>query len=280
MATFRDYLPETSKSRIYLITCIVNKKGYTGSAVVMCRRIKAHYDQLVGNRHRNRYLQAAWNKYGEENFKLEILELFDTKLTKIELLAHEQHWLDIMETYKREEGYNLSPTAGSNQGCKHSEQARKNNSEARKGKKLTEQHKANVSAGGIGRVQSEETKKKISDAQVGKELTEEHKANIKATHWSKGPNADEISARVAEGNKGKVITEETREKLSKNHRSNNGPQSQEEKDKRSKSLAASHARKREQRAADEAWARELAKEYPYEPQDPNIELTEPIDPFV
>ena len=38
-------------------------------------RWDCHKAQLRGNYHDNPHLQNSWNKYGEENFKFEILEI-------------------------------------------------------------------------------------------------------------------------------------------------------------------------------------------------------------
>lgn len=62
---------------------------------------------MNGNRHCNAYLQNAWNKYGESNFKFEIIEL----CTEDKLLKREQIWLDKTKCYDKNIGYNLSKSA-------------------------------------------------------------------------------------------------------------------------------------------------------------------------
>lgn len=104
--------------------------------------------------HGNGHLQAAWSKYGEENFGFVIV-------TKVEprdcLLSAEQAWLDC---YLPE--YNILKRAGSGIGYEHTKEAKKKISQASKGKKLTPEHCA-----------------KISAAKKGAKLTESHKENLR-----------------------------------------------------------------------------------------------------
>ena len=77
---------------IYSITCTINNIVYIGSTEISFkRRWKKHKQRLRHNYHENSYLQNSWNKYGEDNFKFEILEYCDI-LKQFEL---EQYYLDI-----------------------------------------------------------------------------------------------------------------------------------------------------------------------------------------
>lgn len=75
----------------------------------------------------------------------------------------------------------------------------------RKGVKLTDEQRANISKGrkgkGLGKtyVRSEETKRRISDARSGTVM---------------GPRSDEVKKKISKTLKGRVISEETRKKLS------------------------------------------------------------------
>lgn len=132
---------------IYAIRCKVNNKQYVGSAVSFKHRIAVHKNYLNKNKHPNRYLQFAWNKYGEENFEFYIVErLKDNK----DLYIKEQYWID---TYKclSPDGFNLDAVAGS-----------------RLGSKLSEEAKAKISAFHKGRVVSRETRLKLSQSNKGK----------------------------------------------------------------------------------------------------------------
>ena len=59
--------------------------------------------------HVNAHLQAAWNKYGGENFEFTVLELTE----RSDLLRAEQDWIDQTQSFKREIGFNIFETAGS-----------------------------------------------------------------------------------------------------------------------------------------------------------------------
>jgi len=65
-----------------------------------------------------------------------------------------------------------------NNGRIHTEQTRKNMSEAHKGVKLSENHKKSLSLARKGRVVSEETRKKISEKQKGKVISEETRQRL------------------------------------------------------------------------------------------------------
>lgn len=93
---------------IYKITNLITKKFYIGSAKNIDKRWKRHIYELINNKHNNIYLQNAWNKYGEEAFKFEILELVkDAKM----LYEREQWWLNCYTPFNSKRGYNLSKLA-------------------------------------------------------------------------------------------------------------------------------------------------------------------------
>lgn len=80
---------------IYRIRNIINNKCYYGSAKNINRRWTRHKSQLKYNRHENIILQRAWNKYGNKNFLLEIVELCNEK----DLLITEQKYLNYNPEY-------------------------------------------------------------------------------------------------------------------------------------------------------------------------------------
>lgn len=58
---------------IYRIICIPSRKCYVGSAQSVSRRWQVHQTTLRCNVHPNPKLQAAWNKYGAHQFRMEVI---------------------------------------------------------------------------------------------------------------------------------------------------------------------------------------------------------------
>jgi hypothetical protein len=138
---------ETNKSGIYLIKNKINNKIYIGSALNIRKRWKQHRNSLRKNKHYNRYLQSAFNKNGFQNFEWSVIEYVD----KNKLTETEQKWLNYYRSFDRTIGYNLSPTASSCLGVKHSEESKK---------RMSKSH--------MGNRQSEETKEKIRRSRLKK----------------------------------------------------------------------------------------------------------------
>lgn len=59
---------------IYKITCTANGKFYIGSTVNVRQRWARHRKELRTDTHKNKNMQASWNKYGEDAFNFEIVE--------------------------------------------------------------------------------------------------------------------------------------------------------------------------------------------------------------
>lgn len=107
---------DVSKTGVYVIENLVNGKKYVGSAARSFKqRFQQHSLNLRKGRHKNKHLQAAWNKYGAENFKFDILAICPPCFC----LHAEQFYLD---AWKPE--YNKAPTAGNNFGVKLSDEAK------------------------------------------------------------------------------------------------------------------------------------------------------------
>lgn len=100
-------------SSIYKIENLVNGKFYIGSAAFTYSRWGQHRKRLRENKHHNAHLQAAWNKYGEAQFRFCIVE--KVKWCK-DLIRREQYWLDTTQCYDRGIGYNIARIAGSTLG--------------------------------------------------------------------------------------------------------------------------------------------------------------------
>lgn len=126
---------------VYTITCTANNKIYTGSVGsindktrTFNRRKSEHFRKLRKNKHENIYLQASFNKYGEENIIFDILE---EQLPQF-CISSEIFWINMLGTTDRKLGYNMSFPL-ENGGFVHSIETRKKISEGNKGKKRSKE---------------------------------------------------------------------------------------------------------------------------------------------
>lgn len=88
---------------IYCIENLVNHKKYVGQSIDICHRWKDHKRELNSNRHRNEYLQRAWNKYKENNFHFYILEECEISL----LDEREIYYIECFNCSNNQHGYNI-----------------------------------------------------------------------------------------------------------------------------------------------------------------------------
>lgn len=152
-------------SGIYQIRNITDDKVYVGSSVNIQTRFNTHKMRLRKNVHHSKLLQNAWNKYGEDNFIFEIIEV--TQINQ--LLLREQFYLDLKKVCMKEFGYNINPRAGSNLGIKLSDSTKRKMSIAKTGKIRSDSSKLNMSIAAKNRKPiSDETRKKMSDSRLGK----------------------------------------------------------------------------------------------------------------
>jgi group I intron endonuclease len=119
-------IPQTSG--IYKWTCMPTGKIYIGSAIDLYQRWQDHRWMLRTQRHANRYMQRAWNKYGEDAFVFDVLELVLSPF----LLEREQYYLDKWKPFERDRGFNIYIKAGSPYGRKVSDESRRKMSESQK----------------------------------------------------------------------------------------------------------------------------------------------------
>lgn len=90
------------KSGVYKISCASNNKFYIGSSKDLYKRWQSHLYNLRGNKHINAHLQRSFNKYGEESFTFEILEICDVDC----ILLREQFYIDDLNACKL--GFNIA----------------------------------------------------------------------------------------------------------------------------------------------------------------------------
>lgn len=156
-------------SGIYCIENIINGKKYIGQAKNCCRRIMGHKSTLRGGYSGCSYLQHAWNKYKEKNFKFYILiECINNK----ELLDKlETFYIKYYNTTNVDFGYNITYGGGGGRGIVHTEEQKLAQSKRMSG----ESHPL------YGIPMRQETKDKISLAHKGRRghlMSEECKRQI------------------------------------------------------------------------------------------------------
>ena len=109
---------------IYAIQHIASERRYIGSANKIKIRLNKHRGELQKNQHHSKYLQNAWNKYGEDEFLAIVVEKVNVRDN---LSEREQYWIDYYDSYKN--GFNARPTAENFYGMEWSDEqniARKN----------------------------------------------------------------------------------------------------------------------------------------------------------
>ena len=167
---------------IYLTTNLVNNMQYIGQK----KSTKFLNEKYLGS---GTYLKAAVNKYGKENFKVELLA---TAETAEELNEKEIYYIDKYNAVNSEMFYNMSPGGDVFNGghiLHHTEETKQKISKAASGenngfygKHHSEETRAKLRAAWEIRRQipvSEETRKKLSAARKGKKFTKEHRAKLR-----------------------------------------------------------------------------------------------------
>jgi len=220
---------------VYITTNLINNKQYVGD-----HSTNNLNDNYLGS---GKIISIAIKKYKIENFKLKILEFFDTK----------QEAFDAQEKYIKQfntlvpNGYNLSPKGGlGTKGChseetkeklrelgkrqiqkkgwKHSTYSKNKIKEKRKkqimlsGWKHSEESKKKCGVKNIGNnyrtglILSDETKQKLRVINIGKKHSEETKRKISEASKNK-KHSEETKRKISEANKGRKFTETHKEKL-------------------------------------------------------------------
>lgn len=158
---------------IYKIENLINGKIYIGQAIDIEKRWEYHKTYLRHNKHCNKYLQRAWNKYEEENFKFEVIEECSEEL----LNEKEIYWIDYYNALYNKSGYNLTVGGKSTFGYKHIKETRKKLSIINK-KRFSNPANHHL----FGKHHTEETKEKIRQNHLGKKASFETKQKQSKLH--------------------------------------------------------------------------------------------------
>ena len=198
------------KGYIYALLNYKTEKMYIGSTNNIKRRISKHFSTLKGNKHSNMYLQNAYNKYGLESFKTEVLEELAETTPKL-LLEVEQVYLDNLKPE-----YNIAKhTGGGDNLCNHP------NREAIR-KRQGETYKDNYAA----LPQEEKDRRSEAKKQAYAELPQKEKdkqATNKRRSYAKLPQEEKYRRNKESSKKAKAFWES----LSAEERKRNKPRGRE-----------------------------------------------------
>lgn len=202
-----------TETGIYEIVNTVNGKRYIGQAANMGKRHAQHKWHLRKNKHHSRYLQAAWNKYGEGAFKF--LPILTCQPSMLDF--YEQQLLD-----KVSPEYNVSPSAGTCRGVVHTpeQRARMLGNKYSLGVKHPPEFGAAISARNTGKKKPPEQVEKSAKARTGMKRTQEQRDRMSAAHAGKKLSAEHRAAQSA-GRTGRVPTGEHKANVSLGKRAAN-----------------------------------------------------------
>jgi group I intron endonuclease len=147
---------------IYKIINIVNDKVYIGQSSCLYKRF---YEYRRCNKRLSQHLIHSFNKYGQDSFRVEIIEKIEDLNT---LNDREQYWIDYYQSYNDKNGYNI---------CKYVKQTtlgriRPKEEIERMKQSLPDRKGENNSF--FGKKHSEDSKKLMKNAKLGNKLSEEH----------------------------------------------------------------------------------------------------------
>jgi group I intron endonuclease len=203
-----------SKMFVYLITNTINGKQYVGqhSGKDLQKYWRRNIVWALHNQGQKLCLYAAIRKYGPDAFEIKPLVIVGTKN---DMDYYERGMIKALNT-KSPNGYNLTDGGEGTPGHAVSEEGRKKmslkskgrpsklkgtikskesnrkNSEAHKGKALSDEHKRNIGLGQLGSSRSEETKRKMRMSAI--------------ENWKKRKSS------------GYVVSEDTKNKMSEAHK--------------------------------------------------------------
>lgn len=192
-----------SVSGIYCFENKIDGKKYIGKSIDLRKRILDHINSLRRNKDDCTYLQNAWNKYGEENFDVFIVEECNSE----NLLEYEKYYISELST-KRPNGYNLTDGGDGSHGFKHSEETKarlsgmrkeyyKNNPHPSFGKSMKEETKEKIRFSNTGKKATQETKDKLSEMRTGKNhYLFGEKRNINSSYLGVYPRGDSWFSRI------------------------------------------------------------------------------------
>lgn len=216
-------LIQNNNSGIYAIKNKNDGKYYFGSAVNLGKRVSQHRTDLRGGNHKNKHLQRAWNKYGENCFEFKVV----FECNKKDLLKEEQFCFDYLRGH---ELYNINPNATSGLGRKASLSTRMKMSKAMKRfwgspKGLQAKKSISIKLKGVKRPYKkrkpwdEKVKKKLSISNKGQKRSEKTKRKLREA-WARTKHRNRTNWEKRRANGKDKHTEEQKQKISMSVRRN------------------------------------------------------------
>lgn len=194
---------------------------YVGGCRNFSRRRTHHIFKLKSGIHHSANMQKHVNKYGVHDLNFEIIE----RCQRENLIELEQKYIDLLNPC-----FNMSKTAGSNLGFKHTEESKKLMRKVKLGKKygpMSDAQKLQISLSRKGIRHSEERKQKISQALKGRVISEEWRKKMSLAKKCRPSNfygkrqTEEVKLKISKKvvlDTGEIINSigETAKKLGKN----------------------------------------------------------------
>jgi group I intron endonuclease len=181
---------------VYQIRNLTTGNVYVGSSVNVMSRLRSHLRVLEIGKHFNRYLQNAFDKYGEEDFVFELLIC----CPRDEMRRREKSFIDATAGCH----YNIREIdPDSSLGIHLSKETRARISEGQRRRtgvrhwKLSDEAKHNIGAGATGHVVSDEARRKLRNARLGSHPTAETRKKLSEAHKGNHPS-DETRKRLSE----------------------------------------------------------------------------------
>lgn len=166
---------------IYKFRNKLNNKIYIGKSNNLKTRLKSYLQKSI-----KRPIVRAIEKYGIDNFEIEILQIFDS-INNNEILALETAFIDFYKSHQ--DGYNICLFSNDKTGVKTPESVKEKQRKSATGRRM-----------------SEDLKRRLSILKAG----ENH------PNWGKRHSAETIE-KMKLSKMGKKSSQETRDKISKNH---------------------------------------------------------------
>ena len=144
-------------SGIYRIVCVKNGRYYFGSSKDIQKRWSWHRYALRRGNHHNIHLQRTYDKYGEEEFRFELVEM----VSKDKLVSVEQLYL--VEHVGKSNCFNIATNANGGVGNVLTDEHKAKISKALKGRTPKNIDFLHTFKGMEGKKHSDEVKQKMSE---------------------------------------------------------------------------------------------------------------------